>query len=270
MLPRAGLIARDRHLREHCLSVSTASVTAPGASGAPAAVEAAGVCRRYGRRWALVEVGFTLPAGVALAIAGRNGSGKSTLLRVLATAIRADRGSVRIMGLDVREHLYAARQRTALLGHHSSLYEALSALENLKVAARFLGRDASRPALVETLAEVGLADRADDPVLTFSAGMRKRLMLCRTLLQDAPVVLLDEPYGQLDPPGFRLVDEVIGRLQRAGRTVLMATHLLERGAALCERGLVLEAGRVAWQGPAAELPRSGGLSAAGLPEGGGA
>jgi len=135
------------------------------------------------------------------------------------------------------------------------------------VAARFLGRDAGRAALVERLAEVGLADRADDPVLTFSAGMRKRLMLCRTLLQSASVVLLDEPYGQLDPPGFRLVDDLVERLRHQGTTVIVATHLLERGAALCDRGLVLEAGRVAWQGAAADLPGQGGLPAAGLPEG---
>jgi len=225
------------------------------------------VCRRYGRRWALVDVGFALPRGLALVVAGRNGSGKSTLLRTLATAIRADRGTVRIEGFDSGQDLHEVRRRTALLGHHSHLYEALSPLENLQVAARFLGRDAGRAALVERLAEVGLADRADDPVLTFSAGMRKRLMLCRTLLQSASVVLLDEPYGQLDPPGFRLVDDLVERLRHQGTTVIVATHLLERGAALCDRGLVLEAGRVAWQGAAADLPGQGGLPAAGLPEG---
>jgi ABC-type uncharacterized transport system ATPase subunit len=82
------------------------------------------------------------------------------------------------------------------------------------------------------------------------------------------VVLLDEPYGQLDPPGFRLVDDVVAALRSRGATVLVATHQLERGAALCERGLVLEAGRVAWTGPARDLVRGSGLDPAGLAEGG--
>ena len=237
------------------------------AAGTPA-VEAEGVCRRYGRRWALVNVDLSLPRGSALVVAGRNGSGKSTLFRVLSTLIRPDRGTTRIFGLDPRADLHSARRRVALLGHHSNHYEALTALENLEVAARFLGRPASRAALVPRLGDVGLAERADDPVMTFSAGMRKRLTLARTLLQEAEVVLLDEPYGQLDPPGFRLVDDVVVGLRSRGATVLVATHQLERGAALCERGLVLEAGRVAWTGPASDLVRGSGLEPASLAEGG--
>ena len=233
----------------------------------PPAIEAAGICRRYGRRWALVEVGFAVPPGAAMVIAGRNGSGKTTLLRVLSTAIRADRGSARIAGFDIRDDRQQVRRHSSLLGHHSCLYEALTALENLRVTAHFLGRDASRELLLEKLAEVGLADRADDPVMTFSAGMRKRLTLARTLLQEASVVLLDEPYGHLDPAGFRFVDKVIGGLRARGATVLLATHLLERGAALCDQALVLEAGHVTWKGRAADLARDGGLETAGLPEG---
>jgi len=200
-------------------------------------------------------------------LAGRNGSGKSTLLRVLATAIRADRGEARVEGFDIRDQTLEVRRRTALLGHHSHLYEALSVLENLEVVARFLGGSAQRLALRERLAQVGLAERASDPVMTLSAGMRKRLMLARALLPDASTVLLDEPYGQLDPPGFRLVDEVIGSLRDRGKTVMVATHLLERGAALCDSALVLEAGRVAWQGRASDLPREGGLLMSGTAEG---
>jgi heme exporter protein A len=234
---------------------------------AAAAVDARGLCRRYGRRWALVEVSFALAPGRAAMLAGRNGSGKSTLLRLLATAIRPDRGEASVLGHDIRSDSQGVRRRTALLSHASYLYEALSALENLAVAAHVLGRDARRPALVPLLAEVELAERADDPVHTFSAGMRKRLALARTLLQDAGLVLLDEPYGELDPPGFRLVDRLLETIRGRGASLIMATHLLERGAALCDEGLVLEAGRLRWQGPAGELPARGGLDPAGLPEG---
>ena len=218
------------------------------------AVDASGLCRRYGRRWALVDVSLQIPAGTVVMITGRNGSGKSTLLRVLSTAIRADRGTARLAGFDLRTATQKVREQVALLSHSSWLYEALSALENLQVAARFLGRDPGREALLPLLEEVGLAHRADDSVETFSAGMRKRLSLARTLLQEASVVLLDEPYGQLDPPGFRLVDSLLDRLRQRGTTVLMATHLLERGSDLCDLGAILEEGRLQWFGPAAELP----------------
>jgi heme exporter protein A len=214
------------------------------------AVETTGLSRRYGRRWALSDVSLVVPAGQVVMLAGRNGSGKSTLLRVLATALRPDHGEVRVAGHDVRRELERVRRAVALLGHQSYLYEALSARENLEIAASFLGRRAD-PAL---LARVGLEARADDPVASFSAGMRKRLALARVLLQAKPIVLLDEPYGELDPPGFALLDGVVGELRASGATVIMATHLVDHGRKLCDHALLLEAGRLAWSGPAAAMP----------------
>jgi len=227
------------------------------------AIDVAGLGRRYGRRWALVDISFRVAPGRVVMIAGRNGSGKSTLLRVLSTAIRADRGGARVLGLDLARDREGVRRQVALLGHHSQNYEALTALENLRVAARFLGRETSRDALLALLAEVDLAQRADDAVATFSAGMRKRLSLARVLMKDAQVVLLDEPYAALDPPGFRLVDRHLARLRERGRTVLVATHLLEHGSVQSDEGLVLESGRLTWAGPAGDLPALGGLPPAG-------
>ena len=214
------------------------------------AVETIGLSRRYGRRWALADVSLGVPEGAAVMLAGRNGSGKSTLLRVLATALRPDHGNVKIAGYDVRAERERVRRAVALLGHQSFLYEALSARENLEVAASLLGR----PLDPGILARVGLQARADDPVSSFSAGMRKRLSLGRVLLQSKPVVLLDEPYGELDPPGFELLDGVIAELRARGATVIMATHLVDRGQKLCDRALLLDEGRLLWSGPAGEMP----------------
>jgi heme exporter protein A len=214
------------------------------------AIETTGLSRRYGRRWALSDVSLQVAKGSVVMLAGRNGSGKSTLLRVLATALRPDHGTAQVAGHDVRRERDAIRRKVALLAHHSFLYEALTARENLRVAASFLGRDAE----AELLARVGLAGRADDPVLSFSAGMRKRLSLARVLLQDASLVLLDEPYGELDPPGFELLDGVIQDLRAQGATVVMATHLVERGRQLCDRALLLEDGRLVWSGEARAMP----------------
>ena len=222
----------------------------------PWAIEASGLGRRYGRRWALADVSLTVRRGVRLMVTGRNGSGKSTLLRVLATAARADRGTARVAGHDIRTARDEVRRRVALLDHHSGLYEALSARQNLHVTAGFLGPEAARrvPAL---LATVGLAERADDPVSAFSAGMRKRLSLARALLQEAEVYLLDEPYGELDPPGFRLLDAALDELKARGATVLLASHLLEHGRARSDEAIVLEEGRLAWSGPASDLREAG-------------
>src|SRR5262249_24993891 len=180
-----------------------------------------------------------------------------------ATAIRPDRGKARVLGHDLETGRDAVRRVLTLLGHHTHLYEALSARQELEIAARFLDKDASPLAIRERLQEVGLAERADDAVSTLSAGMRQRLALAGALLPERDAVLLDEPYGHLDPPGFALVDRTLERLRARGATVLMATHLLERGSALCDRALFLDQGRLVWSGPAAELPASEALDASG-------
>jgi heme exporter protein A len=215
------------------------------------AIDAKLLARRYGRRWALAEVSFHVDPGTVLMIAGRNGAGKSTLLRVLATAIRPDRGKVTVGGFDVVRDREDVRKLTALLAHQNYLYESLTARENLEVVADHLG--VSRDRVASLLDRVGLGARGDDAVSTFSAGMRKRLSFARVLLQEPRVVLLDEPYGALDPPGFDLVDRVIAELKAGGASILMATHQWERGSRLCDQALVLEQGVVAWQGPASEV-----------------
>lgn len=205
-------------------------------------IEVERLARRYGSRWALADVTFRVPPATVLMVAGHNGAGKSTLFRVLATAIRPDRGAATIGGFDLVRQRQDVRRMTAILGHQSYLYDTLTARENLQVVADHLG--IGRAGVAGALAQVGLADRANDAVATFSAGMRKRLSFARVLLQQPKLVLLDEPYGALDPAGFDLVDRAIGELKRSGATILMATHQWERGAALADAALVLEQGRV--------------------------
>jgi heme exporter protein A len=215
------------------------------------AIDAKLLARRYGRRWALAEVSFHVEPGTVVMVAGRNGAGKSTLLRVLATAIRPDRGTVTVGGFDVVRDREDVRKLTALLAHQNYLYESLTARENLEVVADHLG--VSRDRVASLLDRVALGARGNDVVSTFSAGMRKRLSFARVLLQEPRVVLLDEPYGALDPPGFDLVDRVIAELKAGGASILMATHQWERSSRLCDQAIVLEQGVVAWQGPASEV-----------------
>lgn len=205
------------------------------------AIDASHLARRYGRRWGLVDVSFQLARGKVMMVAGRNGSGKTTLLKILSTAIRPDAGGALVGGFDVKTQREEIRQSTALLSHYSYLYESLSALENLEIVTRFIGGQPP-PAVLE---RVGLFDRANDPVSTFSAGMRKRLSFARVLLQRPAIAFLDEPFGQLDPQGFVLVEEVVAELKRGGATVVIATHQVERLTGIADVQLTLESGRVA-------------------------
>jgi heme exporter protein A len=206
-----------------------------------AAVRVERLARRYGGRWALADVSFDVPPASVMIVGGHNGAGKSTLLRVLATAIRPDRGTATIGGFDVVRDRVDVRRLVALLAHQNYLYDSLTAKENLEVVADHLG--VPRAGIMQLLEQVGLETRAGDTVATFSAGMRKRLSFARVLLQEPRVALLDEPYGALDPAGFELVDAVVHELRSRGTTVLMATHQVERAAAFADRTLMLSAGR---------------------------
>jgi heme exporter protein A len=237
----------------------------PMSPSPPPAVQTSDLYRRYGRHWALAGLNLTVPAGTSLMLAGPNGSGKSTLLQVLSGALRPTLGSARVGGLDVTRERTEVRRQVAILAHHLHCYRALSALENLQITARLLAAPAARRDLQPLLQRVRLGQRADDPVATFSAGMRKRLALARVLLQvervggsgsgaGASVVLLDEPYGELDADGFRFVDGFLEELAERGVTTLMATHLLDRGARFCDQALLLQEGSMVWHGRAGELP----------------
>src|ERR1041385_1149104 len=123
------------------------------------AIDAENLARRYGRRWALAGVSLRVPQGRVVMVAGRNGSGKSTLFRILATAIRPDLGSAKVLGFDLVKQRYDVRKGVALLSHYSYLYESLTAAENLRIIT---------PRVDDVLQRVGLDKRADDAVHTFS------------------------------------------------------------------------------------------------------
>ena len=219
----------------------------------PPILETSRLGRRYASRWALVDVSLRMAEGGALLVTGRNGSGKSSLLRVLATAIRPSRGTARVAGLDVVADRDRVRRQVAYLSHQLHAYEALTVAENLRIAARFLGGNAARAPLGDLLARVGLEGRGDDPVSILSAGLRRRLALARLLLQDARVLLLDEPYAQLDPTGFALIDSVVRGARERGATVVLVTHVLEGARELCDRAIRLDGGRIVWAGSASDI-----------------
>ena len=209
--------------------------------------------RRYGERPALHDVSLELAAGSTLVVFGPNGAGKSTLLRVLATLLRPSAGTARVLGHDVRAEGWAVRGRIGFLGHDALLHGDLTAVENLAYHARLHGFDAraGRSRIAELLAAVGLDRRGEDRVHTYSRGMVQRLAVCRAVLHDPEVLLLDEPRANLDPAGSELVDPLIGRA--SGRTRVVTSHDPAGGLAEGDVALGLRDARVALLAPAAQV-----------------
>jgi heme ABC exporter ATP-binding subunit CcmA len=214
-----------------------------------AAIELRALTRRYGERVALADVTLTLEPGQTLAVLGPNGAGKTTLLRLLATLLRPHSGELRVLGRRVPDEAWAVRGRIGLLGHEPLLYRELSARENLAYHAALHGAEALG---FERLLElVGMAKRADEPVRTLSRGMVQRVAVCRALLHDPELLLLDEPRANLDPAASELVEPLLGR--SSGRTRVIVSH--DPAGALAEADVVLGLvrGRVAMIAPAADV-----------------
>lgn len=207
------------------------------------ALEVRDVSKRYGARWALARLNFTLPRGRSLLLTGHNGSGKTTLLRLVGTAASPTAGQIFVHGRDAVKDRENVRRDVALLSHASFLYEDLSARQNLTVLARLLGEEDRERRVDALLERVGLGRRSTHPIRQFSAGMRKRLAIARLLLKKPSLALLDEPFGELDPAGIREMEAIIRELREQGTTLVLATHLVEQGESLTEERLHLQEGR---------------------------
>jgi heme exporter protein A len=216
---------------------------------AATAIELAGLTRRYGERVALQDVTLTVPTGATLVVFGPNGAGKSTLLRVLATLLRPHAGTVRVLGRALPDEGWAVRGRIGLLGHAPLLYRDLSGRENLAFHARL--HDVALEHAWELIERVGLSARADDKVHTYSRGMVQRLAVCRAVLHDPEVLLLDEPRANLDPAAAELVEPLIGA--SSGRTRIVTSHDPAGGLAEADLALGLRAGRADLVAPAGEV-----------------
>jgi heme exporter protein A len=181
----------------------------------------------------LRKISITVPAGATLAVLGRNGAGKSTLLRILATLLRPHEGEVEVLGEQLPKRGFAVRARLGFLAHEPLLYRDLSGRENLRYQASLYGVSDHR--IDAVLQAVGMEQRGDDPVRTLSRGMAQRLAVCRAVLHEPPLLLLDEPRASLDPAASELVEPLIGAA--SGRTRVLTSH--DPRQALAESDLVL-------------------------------
>ncbi len=225
----------------------------PSRDGAPL-LEARGLQRSFGRARILHGIDLQLEPGEALAVIGPNGAGKTTLLRLLAGLLRPEAGELRVLGQHVRGGGFPERRAIGFLSHQSLLYDDLTLLENLTLAAHLYGLDRPAQVAAEALEEAGLAHQAAELPRRLSRGLLQRAALARTLLHFPSIILLDEPFTALDAAaGERLRASLGDRLHR-GAGLVMVTHQLTEVWELAARVAVLVGGR--W---VSDEPRTGSL-----------
>jgi heme exporter protein A len=219
---------------------------------APPAIRLAGLWRELGERVVLEEVSLQLAAGESLVVLGPNGAGKTTLLRILATLLRPGGGEVAVLGCRLPREAWGARGRIGYVGHEPLLYRDLTVGENLRFHARLHGLERPERRIAELLGQVRMERRVDELARNLSAGMAQRVAVCRAVLHEPELMLLDEPHAHLDPEASELVEPLIG--PAAGRTRVAVTHDYRAGLAAGGRVLALgHGGTVAYQGHADRL-----------------
>ena len=225
---------------------------------AEAAIETHGLVKRFGERAAIDGVDLWVPRGSAFGFLGPNGAGKTTMIRVLLGLTRASAGSMRVLGHPVPAERAIALQQVGAIVEEPRFHPQLSGRENLRIVAAVRGPE-SRERIAPALARVGLAERADHKVKSYSLGMRQRLGVARCLLSDPLLLILDEPTNGLDPGGIQEFREMIrAMVEQEGRTVFISSHLLDEVEKTCDAAAIVDRGKIVTQGPIAELAAGGG------------
>lgn len=219
-------------------------------------------CKRFGEARALDDLSFTLVPNQWVALLGPNGAGKTTLMHAIASLVHLDNGTIELIGERLLPGSRRARGLLGLVPQRIALYESLSARENLMIFGRLHGirGEALERRVCWALEWSQLAARADDPVVDFSGGMKRRLNIACGVLHEPQVVLLDEPTVGVDFQARRRIWEMLEDLRQQGAAILQSTHQLEEVQLTCDRVLIMDHGRIIADGDIAELARAARLS----------
>lgn len=220
------------------------------ATGTVRPIVASKLSKRFKELLAVDGIDIDLPSGVVGGFVGPNGAGKTTTIQLLLGLVRPTSGTARVLGEPIG-HPERYLRRVGALIEAPSFYPALSGRRNLEVLTRLGRLDKSR--IDEVLALVELTDRANDRVKTYSLGMKQRLGVAAALLPDPELVILDEPTNGLDPAGIREMRSVMRGLADRGITVLVSSHLLREIEAICDHLMMIDHGRIVFQGPISGL-----------------
>lgn len=217
------------------------------------AVEVRRLSKAFGASWALRGIDLDLRRGETLILVGPNGAGKTTLVKLLATLLRPTEGGGRILGCDLTSDPMAIRSRIGMLAHGSHLYGDLTALENLRFSAAMGGLQPPPETFEEALHRVDLLPHAHERVRRFSIGMKRRLSVARLLLGSPELLLLDEPYTNLDQQAMKVVNGVLQEFRDRGGAAVVATHHLSGGFPVADRIAILKAGRLVFEEARGEM-----------------
>jgi ABC-2 type transport system ATP-binding protein len=196
---------------------------------------------------AVEDISFSIVKGELFGLLGPNGAGKTTTVKMLTTILLPTAGDARILGFDLRKDTQEIRKRIGFtFGGARGLYGRLTARDNLRYFAELytLEPSLSKKRVAEMLAMVGLSERSDDRVETFSSGMQQRLHMARALLHDPEVIFLDEPTVGIDPVGARELRQTIKNLRQAGKTIMLTTHYMAEAEELCDRIAIVNKGLI--------------------------
>ncbi|MEM2173164.1 MAG: ABC transporter ATP-binding protein [Thermoproteota archaeon] len=226
------------------------------------AIEVENLVKVYGKGGsgikALDGISMKIPKASTYGLFGPNGSGKTTLISILVGLLLPTSGSAKVLGFDVVKESVEIRRRVGLLPEGFGFYDHMTALENLVFLATLdkIPSDQRKKRALETLEMVGLKDRANDKVSTFSRGMRQRLGIAQALLKDPELLIFDEPTVGIDPEGAAEFRNLVKSMNKEGKTILMSTHLLYEVGMVCTHAAVIRRGKLLVQGSVEELYQS--------------
>jgi lipooligosaccharide transport system ATP-binding protein len=212
-----------------------------------ALIRARGLVKRFGGFTAVDGIDFHLNAGEAFGFLGPNGAGKSSTMRMIGCVSPPSAGELTILGLDPVADGAAVRARLGVVPQEDTLDLELTVAENLLIYGRYFGlaRDVIRERAGRLLEFVELTDRAGDPVEPLSGGMKRRLTIARSLINEPDILLLDEPTTGLDPQARHAVWDRLFRLKQRGVTLVLTTHYMDEAEQLCDRLVVMDRGKIA-------------------------
>ncbi len=220
-----------------------------------ALIHARGLVKRFGDLTAVDGIDFDVQKGEAFGFLGPNGAGKSSTMRMIGCVSPPSGGTLSILGMDPLRDGPTIRGRLGVVPQLDTLDNELTVRENLIIYARYFGisRKDARVRADELLEFVQLAERAKDKVEPLSGGMKRRLTIARSLVNDPEVLLLDEPTTGLDPQARHVLWERLFRLKQQGVTLVLTTHYMDEAEQLCDRLVIMDRGRIAEEGSPAEL-----------------
>ena len=221
-----------------------------------AIIEVNNLYKSFGEISAVSDVSFLVNPGEVYGFLGQNGAGKSTTIRMLLTLIKPDSGSIKIFGLDLKQKRIEILRRVGAIIEKPDLYKYLTALENLRIFGIISGARLSSKELMNQLEYVGLGERANSKVKTFSQGMKQRLGIAVALVNNPELIILDEPTNGLDPQGIADIRNLIIRLSHdEKKTVFISSHLLSEMELIADSLLIIDEGKKIAEGRMNELIR---------------